>query len=273
MIKDIFVNLSLDEEDVTDAYAVSFAKLFKAQLHAKAFAWIPVYPSTAPMASSSADFIARERAANKKRADAAVSRFRNAAAASGLIAHARTVDATVAEASRMLGETARHFDIVVVGQGKPDHWAPEILIEGALFGCGRPVLVVPYIQRDPMMLRHVTVCWDGSRAAARAIGDAIPLLRHAESVDLLSVSTGQEAKAIDGSMKEHLVRHGVKAVTRQVEGTKIGEVPAILNHVAETSSDLIVMGGYGHARLREFVLGGVTRGILASMTAPVLMSH
>jgi nucleotide-binding universal stress UspA family protein len=273
MIKDILVNLSLDEDDAVGAYAVSFAKLFSAQLHAKVFALVPVFPSTAPMAASGADFIARERAANKKRADAAVSRFRNAAASTGVIAHARIVDATVAEASRILGETARHFDIVVVGQGKPDHWEPEILIEGALFGSGRPAIAIPYIQRDPMKLRHVTVCWDGSRAAARAIGDAMPLLRNAESVDLLSVSTGQEVKSIDGDMKEHLARHSVNAISRQIASTKSGEVPAILNHVADTSSDLIVMGGYGHARLREFVLGGVTRGMLASMTAPVFMSH
>ena len=273
MIKDILVNLSLDENDVVAAYAVSFAKLFQAQLHAKVFALIPVYPSTAPMESAGADFIARERTANKKRADAAIDRLRHAASSAGVIAHGRAVDATVAEASRLLGETARNFDIVVVGQGNPDHWEPEILIEGALFGSGRPTLVVPYIQKDPMKLRQVTVCWDGSRAAARAIGDAMSLLKRADSVDLLSVSTGQARELNSGSMKDHLVRHGVVATVRQIPASKQGEVSAILNHVSDTGSNLIVMGGYGHTRLREFVLGGVTRGVLASMTAPVLMSH
>jgi nucleotide-binding universal stress UspA family protein len=272
MIKDILVNLSLDENDGVGPYAVSFAKLFQAQLHAKAYALIPVYPSTAPMASSGADFIARERAANKKRAEAAIDRVRKLAASSGVISNARIVDATVAEASRVLGETARCFDIVVMGQGDPDHWEPEILIEGALFGSGGPTIVVPHIQRDPMTLRQVTVCWDGSRAAARALGDAMPLLRHAQGVDLLTVSMEEQRETNVDRMKEHLSRHGINANLRQVPGAH-GEVAAILNHVSDTASDLIVMGGYGHTRLREFVLGGVTRGILTSMTAPVLMSH
>jgi nucleotide-binding universal stress UspA family protein len=273
MIKDILVNLSLDENDVVDAYAVSFAKLFQAQLHARVFALIPVYPSTGPMEAAGADFIARERAANKKQADSSIDRLRRAASSSGVIAHGRAVDATVAEASRLLGETARNFDIVVMGQGNREHWEPEILIEGALFGSGRPTLIVPYIQRDPMTLRHVTVCWDESRAAARAIGDAMPLLKRADGVDLLSVSLGQEHDTNSKSMKEHLARHGVIATLCQTPATKHGEVAAILNHVSDTGSDLIVMGGYGHTRLREFILGGVTRGVLGSMTAPVLMSH
>ena len=74
-------------------------------------------------------------------------------------------------------------------------------------------------------------------------------------------------------IKEHLARHEVIAISRQIPATKDGEVAAILNHVSDAGSDLIVMGGYGHNRLREFVLGGVTRGVLGSMTAPVVMSH
>jgi nucleotide-binding universal stress UspA family protein len=144
-----------------------------------------------------------------------------------------------------------------------------------LFESGRPIIVVPYIQKEPLKLDHVTLCWDGSRAAARAIADAMPLLSRAGEVELFIVANepGKQDEIEGADMAAHLARHGLKA---EVKRTVLGDIDVadiILSHAADEGTDFLVMGGYGHSRLREFVLGGVTRTILRSMTVPVLMSH
>jgi nucleotide-binding universal stress UspA family protein len=137
------------------------------------------------------------------------------------------------------------------------------------------VIVVPYIQRTGLVLERVLVCWDGGRMAARAIGDAIPFLTRAEAVDVVIVATepgkGDEISGAD--MGRHLARHGLKVEVKRIVAPDIGVANAILSYAADSSADFMVMGGYGHSRLREFILGGATRGILQSMTVPVLMSH
>src|SRR6185312_5943658 len=119
------------------------------------------------------------------------------------------------------------------------------------------------------------VCWDGSRAAARAIADSLPLIRKAKIVEIVIVTNGRhkgdELPGVD--LGQHLARHGLKVDVKRIASPDIDVASTILSYAADSSADLIVMGGYGHSRLREFVLGGATRGILQSMTVPVLMSH
>jgi nucleotide-binding universal stress UspA family protein len=144
-----------------------------------------------------------------------------------------------------------------------------------LFESGQPLIMVPYIQKAPLKLDRVMVCWDGGRAAARAIADAMPLLRRAGHVDVVIVTDerGKRDQIEGADMGAHLARHGLNV---EVTRTALGDIDVadvILSRAADMSTDFIVMGGYGHSRLREFVLGGVTRSILRSMTVPVLMSH
>ncbi len=173
---------------------------------------------------------------------------------------------------------ARYADLAVLGQHDPD--GPDSrrgVVEAALFGAGRPVLVVPYAGRFPGAGRRVLVAWNASREAARAVNDALPILEQAEAVTVLAVNPRQgigghgEAPAADIAL--HLARHGVKATAEQVAAPAVGDAEALLNAVAERGADLLVMGGYGHSRLCEMALGGVTRTVLRSMTAPVLLSH
>jgi nucleotide-binding universal stress UspA family protein len=138
------------------------------------------------------------------------------------------------------------------------------------------VIVVPFIRAAATIGERVLVAWDGGREAARAVNDALPILERAKSVTVLSVNPASE----DGSRREpgadislHLARHGVKVEAQRRITTEISAGDAILNEIASKGSDLLVMGAYGHSRLRELVLGGVTRQILGSMTVPVLMSH
>jgi nucleotide-binding universal stress UspA family protein len=133
---------------------------------------------------------------------------------------------------------------------------------------------VPYIQKRGLSLERVLACWDGGPRAARAIGDAMPFLERAKAVELMMVAEESKEDETNGAkMAEHLARHGVKATVKHMAKGDIAIEDVILSYAADSGADFMVMGGYGHSRLREFILGGVTRGILSSMTVPVLMSH
>ena len=222
------------------------------------------------------DFIESQRAEAEAAASAAIARFEEAARRAGVSAESRLLAASIAEASDQFGRITRRFDLAVVGQADPDKASPEELIgETALFEGGRPVLVVPYIQKTGLKLGKVLVCWDGSRNAARAAGDALPFLTRADGIEVLIV-TGERGKSdeIPGAdIAHHLARHDLKVDVKRIVATESDVANTILSYVADSSADLIVMGGYGHSRLREFILGGVTRGILQAMTVPALMSH
>jgi nucleotide-binding universal stress UspA family protein len=162
-------------------------------------------------------------------------------------------------------------------QSEPDGIDNNRLIEGLLFDSGRPVNIVPYIQRDGLKLDRVVCCWDGSRPAARAINDALPFLARAQAVELFIVineNTKSDRREILGTrMGKHLARHDIKVEVKTSMAPDVDVASAILSYVADSAATLIVMGAYGHSRVRELVLGGATRGILTSMTVPVLMSH
>jgi nucleotide-binding universal stress UspA family protein len=150
-----------------------------------------------------------------------------------------------------------------------------MIAETTLFESGRPMLVVPYIQKAALKLDNVMVCWDGSRQAARAIADAMPLLERAGRVEIVIVANerGKQDEVPGADMGQHLARHGLKVEVHRISGGSIDIGDALLSRAADSGADLMVMGGYGHSRLREFVLGGVTRSILRSMTIPTLMAH
>ncbi len=276
MIKDLVVNLGgSGTPDVAAGFAISMAKAHGAHVVGVAFVYEPVIPGSL-LGGIPTDLIEVQREENAKAAKTAVTDFEAAAKAAGVSAETRLLDASIAGASDLFGRIARRFDIAVVGQAPRDQGvSEELLIEGALFGSGRPVIVVPQIQKQSIKLDNVMVCWDGSRPAARAIGDAIPLFQRAKAIEVVVV-TGERDKSgeITGAnMKRHLARHGISVEIKRIAAGSADVQTAILAHAADTAADFIVMGGYGHSRLREFILGGVTRSILKSMPAPVLMSH
>jgi nucleotide-binding universal stress UspA family protein len=276
MIKDLVVNLgSSAPPDVTADYAISLAKAYDAHVVGVSFVYEPVIPGSL-LGGIPTDLIEVQREENAKAAKTAVANFEEAARATGVSSETRLLDASIAGASDLFGRIARRFDIAVVGQAQREQGvSEELLIEGALFGSGRPVIVVPEIQKHGLKLDRVMICWDGSRPAARAIGDAIPLLSRAEAIEVVVV-TGERDKSgeITGAnMKRHLARHGIDVEIKRIAVGNVDVQTAILAHAADSAADFIVMGGYGHSRLREFILGGVTRSILKSMPVPVLMSH
>ncbi len=276
MLKDLVVNLSVGTpRDPAADYAISIAQAFDAHVAGLAFAYEPVVPVSV-LGGVASDFIDAQRTESQKAAKAAIARFDAAAKRNGLSAETRMLTATIAEATDSFARIARRFDLSVIAQPEPGKAAPEeLLMEGVLFSAGRPAIVVPYIQKGGLKLDCVICCWDGSRTSARAIADAMPFLEKAKDIDLLIVTTKKiKADEVTGAdMGEHLARHGLKVEVKRLTSPDVDIADTILSYAADRSADFIVMGGYGHSRLREFVLGGTTRGILQTMTVPTLMSH
>jgi nucleotide-binding universal stress UspA family protein len=275
MIKDIVVNLALGDRDPAGSFAISIAETFEAHLLGVAFVYDPVIPGSV-MGGIPPEFLESQRAESQSVANAAIKRFNEAAKRSGISYEAISVNSSVSGAADRLGRLSRRFDVAVVGQPEREKAAPaEVVDEGVLFDSGRPVIMVPFIQKEGLKLGRVLACWDGSRAATRAIADAMPFLEKAKQVDLIMVAAGRaKSDEIPGAdIGQHLARHGLKVDVKRITSPDIDVASTILSYAADCSADLIVMGGYGHSRLREFVLGGVTRGILESMTVPTLMSH
>ncbi|MGE0259728.1 MAG: universal stress protein, partial [Alphaproteobacteria bacterium] len=174
----------------------------------------------------------------------------------------------------------RYVDLIILGQTDPENAEMALFqprAEEVALAVGRPVLVVPYAGRFEDCGRRVLVAWDASRVATRAINDAMPLLVGAATVTVLSVDPGEGGRAhgeVPGmDIAVHLARHGVKARVESTVSGGIGVGNALLSWAGDTGADLLVMGAYGHTRVRQLLLGGATRTILESMTVPVLLSH
>jgi nucleotide-binding universal stress UspA family protein len=186
-----------------------------------------------------------------------------------------------ADMSTALNRRGRVNDLLVLTQSDPRAHDGQAFknpqIEETILASARPVIVLPYANSVNTLGTRVLVAWDDSHAAARAIADALPLLRRAGSVQVMLFN--RDSPDDEGglssdlaSVAEWLARHGVSART-QVETTNIKVGEALLSRAADQGADLIVMGAFGHARWRERILGGTTRDVLGSMTVPVLMSH
>ncbi|MDV7339246.1 universal stress protein [Terasakiella sp. A23] len=173
---------------------------------------------------------------------------------------------------------ARYFDLTVLGQNDPEgDEAPgsNEMPDQILLRSGRPVLIIPYVGTFDTIGEYVMTAWDGSRLAAAAINDAIPLMKGAKKVEVLAVDP-QDSKhgpIPSADMSLHLARHGIKAEADHLASGGLSAGDTLLSYAADNSIDLIVMGGYGHRRWREVVLGGVTRHMLQHMTVPVFMTH
>jgi nucleotide-binding universal stress UspA family protein len=275
MIKDIIVNLGLGAKDPAGDFAVSVAESFAAHVLGVAFAYDPIIPGTV-MGGIPPEFIESQRSESEQKARTAIARFEKAASAAGVSAESRMLTASVSGAADQLGRLGRRFDLVVVGQPEQEKSVPDELVdEGVLFESGRPVIFVPFIQKAGLKLGRVMVCWDGGRAATRAIADSLPFLQKAKQVEIVMVA-GSKPKSDEvagADLGQHLARHGLKVEVKRITSPDIDVPSTILSYAADSGADMIVMGGYGHSRLREFILGGATRGLLESMTVPVLMSH
>jgi nucleotide-binding universal stress UspA family protein len=276
MVKDIIVNLSVTEEgSIVGKYAVSVAAALQAHLTGVAFVYDPVVPISGA-GYIPAEVIETQLDDNETAASAAIKSFNIATDQAGISAESLTTNAGLAAAGDHFARMARRFDLAIVGQAQPDISSVEQIIgETTLFESGRPVIMVPYIQEAPFKTDNVMICWDGSRTAARAVADAMPIIGKTGRVEIVIVASerGKQNEIEGADIGQHLARHGLKVDVHRISGGNIDVGDALLSHAADSGADLMVMGGYGHSRLRAFVLGGVTRSIFESMTVPVLLSH
>ena len=186
---------------------------------------------------------------------------------------------TGADALGAVALHARYADLVVIGQQNPE-WPSGVHkdFERSLpLAAGRPVLVVPYAFERKPVGRQVLVAWNASREAARAVSDALPFLKRASHVHVVAfdpkVSRAAHGEEPGADVALLLARHGIKVTVSRYDVPDSDIGGQLLSCAFDLSADLIVMGAWGHSRLREFLLGGVTRTLLESMTVPVLMSH
>jgi nucleotide-binding universal stress UspA family protein len=276
MFKDIAVSLfSVSEDEPALAAAETLASVSDADLTAVLLELEPepIYTIEGVMVTAmwtevlaqAREGFAKERAlldARTKRSECAIA-VRELVVASGLAAGVAAVH-------------ARHADLTVMMRPGGDNWRIAVF-EGVLFGSGRPVLLVPPSWKGPELGRNVVVAWNGKREAARALADAVPLLDKAELVTIMTVDAEPSVDGVGpapgADIAAHLARRGLKVEVRNLDGLGRDSSDILMEGAARIGADLIVMGGYGRARLREWIFGGVTRAVIENAQVPVFMSH
>ncbi|EWY35933.1 hypothetical protein N825_32290 [Skermanella stibiiresistens SB22] len=212
-------------------------------------------------------------------ADPVFAAARQAAEQRGVDLETRLETGSLDRLPAILARIARNADLIVVGEPNPAESGTDetALVEAAFMDTGRPALVIPYLGAKALPPERVLVAWDGSREAARAVHDALPLLRLAAEVVILIVDAGKHGPRFGpqpgAGILAHLGRHGVAARVKAVESGGAAIAGLILAQADAEKADLVIMGGYGHSRLREMILGGVTRHMLERMSVPVLFAH
>jgi nucleotide-binding universal stress UspA family protein len=272
--KDILVALTSYPEptpvSVVDD-AVSVAAALGAHLAALSFETRPQVPGHFISNSLVTGMISAETERSRNNARELLAAFDAAAEKAGILHEIILEKSLTLEVPDLLVEYARLRDLTIMSV-PDDQWFAEAII----FGSGKPTLILPENPRPrPFELETVAVAWDFSRAAARAIADALPLLERAKKVRVVTVT---REKALDTKhsaeeLAKNLARHGIDVVLDMVDakGSPIGDV--LESYTRSHRADLLVMGAYGHSRLREFVLGGATRSLLSKPPLPILFSH
>ena len=273
-IKDILLHIDTSDRGagVSD-FALSLATEMGAHLTAAGIV-LEIVPPASFMGEYPYDIMAE---AIEQARQSAEQNYRKIAAAAPATVQTELVmiQAISGQAREDFGRLARHFDIAIAGQGGDEGGSDdELMVEGALFSSGRPVFVVPNIHKGPAKLGKAMVCWDGGLPSARALAGSIDILKRAGKVEVVSIAgRNLPNEELPGfNITRHLTRHGISATLKKLPAAQdIGAT--LLSYAADSGADYMVMGAYGHSRLREFVLGGTTRTILGSMTIPVLMAH
>lgn len=256
--------------------AISLATRYNSHLIGlHAYASMPAPPIAIPFTGKVLGGVV---AAEHKHSDEIASIFSRMTAGGQFVADWQLLKVPHLDLARAVMDRGRAADLIIAGQTDPD-WDLSPLLdfpELLALQSGRPVLVVPYAGRYARIGRNIVIAWKAGREAARAVFDAIPLLREAESVHILEVKerADQEGRlAPDTSIAASLARHGIRPTIHTSVATEISVGDEILSRLADLDADLLVMGAYAHSRMRELVFGGVTRHLAQHMTVPTLFSH
>lgn len=272
--KDILLHLSDDGRvEEKTAFATEFATQFGASLTA-VYTLTPLLPLASGMEYIPAEYYQQQIEEARIAADRAKVIYERETKRAGLAAQWVVSEQRPLDILPALG---RSCDLVIAGQPHPENSDLDrgvgVPLGGLTLAMGRPVLGLPYAGRYPAKPRKVAIAWNGSREAARAAHDALPLLQAAKSVLVLSINASPEVAASAATLAGNLGHHGVSAQAKRIEPGDIDEGEVLLSTLADEGAELLVMGVYGHSRVREMILGGVSETILDSMTLPVLLSN
>ena len=268
-LKDLLLVIGTETE-AGGVYALELARRSGAALTVTSSGAVPSLPAFIRLELPS-DLLDHMREDVENTASATLEAFAKRATEVGGTVETVMLNLSTGDVGGEVSRLARYFDATVLQQPDPAGTESAELIEAVLFGSGQPVIVVPSSQ-GPSQLRTVLVAWDEGRPAARAVADALPLLAMTERVEVVTVGThGRDRDSLQ--LMRHLARHDIEARMTNLARDQKSVARTLLSHAVDVQADLIVMGGYGHSRLREIVLGGTTRRILQAMTVPVLMAH
>ena len=274
-IKDILVHVDNSKTFVSRLEAaVNLALAHDAHLTGVCVVTHPHFPGYLE-AQIPSDVLDAQIAAAKETAEQGKKVFLEALGKNKLAGECRIVEGDLIDALSLHG---RYSDVLVVSQRDPEtNFTPGDMPDRLILSVGRPVIVVPYVGSYPTIGQNVMVAWDSSRLATRAVNDALPILQSAKKVTILALNPeggdNGHGEMVGANIALHLARHDVKAEATHVYVDDIDTGDMLLSRSADVGADLIVMGAYGHRRLRELVMGGVTQHLLRHMTSPVLMSH
>jgi nucleotide-binding universal stress UspA family protein len=278
MIKDLMVHLDGSPEDeVRLEYAQAITSGMPVHLVGAFTNLLPELSMAMPFdggAAAVVQVVTELEQQARKDGDALARRLADRLGGRGAPTELLRFDETLGSMSITVAERARYADLFVAtrpyGAGEPPIWLD--LVESVLFGSGRGLLVVPPGYRQSGSVRTVLLAWNGSREAARALGEGLGFIQDADRTVVLMIDPKADGR-MGQDIERHLVRHGVTAEIVPVEsqGRRVADV--VLDEARRISADLVVMGGYGHTRLREQVFGGATLDMLTIADRPILLAH
>lgn len=273
-----FLAIIQNEEDADRVldFAIPLVQRAKGHLVGLHTEAIPI-AYTSPVGFPEAEFMQATSEVNTERAAKLEALFNERLNAGGITHHWRSLESFSGDSGVSGLSSARSVDLVLVAQPSPDADAPTADVETLIFDSGRPVMIAPFNGASTIDFKRILVAWNASRAASRAVFDALPFILAAEHTEVLVVDAednpARPADRAGEGIAATLARHGAKVSVNRVETNGRGIDEVIEQRVAETAADLVVLGAYSHSRLREFLFGGVTRSVLRSMSVMTFMSR
>ncbi len=257
--------------------AVALTKHHGAQLTGVVIHAVPTSRMMQKLGMASSDAVLLK---NRREAAASVDAFKQRMQDEDITFDSHVMEGRESKIPEIFARFVRNYDLCIMRQANPDKPNADFiaeLSECVLFSSGRPVMYIPYIGAHKIPCRQGMIAWDGSAAATRAVHDAIPLMTQMEEVIILVVDADRMVKNTDAlpgdALSQHLTAHGIPNRVSRVVSGESSTSTIVLNEVSDNGIDLLVMGGYGTAKLREMMLGGVTRSLFETMTVPIFMSH
>jgi nucleotide-binding universal stress UspA family protein len=230
-------------------------------------------PMTTGMGFPDAEFVATASEANRKREAGLEAHFSAKLADAAISSEWRAVESFSGDSAIAARAAARTADLVVASEASPDETVNGADLDALLYDTGRPVLLVPLAGMKEGSFEKVVVAWNGTREAARAAFDALPFIMEADETTVLTVDAGTELENSASQLAAALSRHGAHASVSELSSNGRPIADVIAAQVQMSAADLLVMGAYGHSRLREFLFGGVTKSMLEAMPVATFMSR